>query len=399
MINTWTRANQILPGGNSLFSKHPDRYCPGQWPPYYDRADGIAIYTPDGKKYLDFSIMSAGTNTLGYCDPDVDNAVHEAIFKGNVSTLNCPEEVELAEMLLKLNPGMDMVRFGRGGNDACQIALRIAREYSGKQRFAICGYHGWEVGHPPQLDPFCYPFEYGNARPLEDVLPDIGAIIMEPVRSRPADIEFLNMVRQMADAFSIPLIFDEITSGFRCNPSGYYQKIGIVPDLVCYGKAMGNGYAISAVVGKETFMEKARGTFISSTPWSERIGYAAGIATLAKMDRTQAQKRMCAVGNAVKSAWREAGDGAGLDFEITGLDPLATFAFTDDPDRVRITTFTQEMLKRGYLASGQFYASIMHSGAEIKKYSAAVNEVFCDISSGRVKLVGEPALAGFRRLA
>ena len=400
MIDTWTRANQIIPGGNHLFSKTPDRYCPGKWPAYYKRAQGITIETPDGKTYKDFSVMGAGNSTLGYGDPDVDNAVHDAIFRSNVSTLNCEEEVLLAEMVLKMNPKMDLVRFGRSGNDACQIALRIAREYSGKRQFAICGYHGWEIGHPPQLDPECLPFDYGDIDAADHVFtPDIGAVMMECIRNKPVDINFLKFVREQCDLLGIPLIYDEVASGFRANFGGYHQKIGVYPDIVLYGKAMGNGYAISAVVGKEEFMQAAKNTFISSMFWSERIGYAAGLATLDKMKRKNVPKLISLTGLMMKQLWASAAEEAGLTVEISGLDALASFQFAGDDDRVKITTFTQEMLKRGYLASNQFYPSVCHTTKEMDTYAEHLRDVFCNIADMVVRLEGEPSRPGFKRLA
>lgn len=400
MKSTWERANEIIPGGNHLFSKTPDRYCPGRWPAYYDNAEGITIFTPEGKKYIDFSVMAAGNSTLGYNDPDVIEAVTHAIHRGNVSTLNCPEEVELAEVMLAMNPEMDMVRFGRSGNDACQIALRIAREYSGKQKFAICGYHGWEVGHPPQLDPDCLPFEYGDISAAGIVINrQLGAVIMEVVRNKPVNLNFLHYVRDMTHDHDIPMIFDEVASGFRCNLGGYHQLIGVQPDIVTYGKAMGNGYAISAVVGREEVMNCALNTFISSMQWSERLGYAAGLATIEKMRAVRAQEHMMRTGKVAKEIWQGAAKEAGLEVEVSGLDPLATWAFKGDNDRRMLTLFTQEMLKRGYLAAGQFYPSVMHKNADVMAYSDNVFEVFTDIAHERVALEGEPARAGFKRLA
>jgi glutamate-1-semialdehyde aminotransferase len=399
MKSLWQRANEIIPGGNHLFSKTPDRYAPGAWPAYYVNAKGINVYTEE-KGYLDFSVMGAGNSTLGYADEDVDTAVIEAILSGNVSTLNCPEEVELAEVMLKLNPKMDMVRFGRSGNDACQIALRIAREYSGKQEFAICGYHGWEVGHPPQLDPNCLPFEYGDIDAADHVFRDeLGAVIMEVVRGKPVDVPFLQTIREITYEMDVPLIFDEVASGFRCNLGGYHQTIGIYPDIVTYGKAMGNGHAISAVVGTEEIMKSALNTFISSMQWSERSGYAAGLATIEKMRKVNAQQHMISAGKTAKKIWECSAKEAGLQVEISGLDPLATWAFKGDDERRMLTTFTQEMLKRGYLAAGQFYPSTCHKAVDVLDYGINVAEVFSDIASGKAVLEGEPARAGFRRLA
>jgi len=412
MIDTWTRANQLIPGGNHLFSKTPDRYCPGQWPAYYKRAQGITIETPDGKTYKDFSVMGAGNSTLGYGDPDVDNAVHDAIFRSNVSTLNCEEEVLLAEMVLKMNPKMDLVRCGRSGDDACQVALRIAQEYSGKRRFAICGYHGWKIGHPPQLDPESVPFDYGDIEGFHRAIGNAGIwsrfknwlhpvkiVMMECIRNKPVDVAFLKEIRETCDERGIVLIFDEVASGFRANYGGYHQKIGIYPDIVLYGKAMGNGYAISAVVGKEEVMQAAKNTFISSMFWSERIGYSAGLATLDKMKRKNVPELISLTGLQAKQMWASAAEEAGLTVEISGLDALASFQFSGDEDRVKITTFTQEMLKRGYLASNQFYPSVCHTTKEMDLYAEHLRDVFYDIADKVVTLEGEPSRPGFKRLA
>jgi len=400
MTDMWKRANEIIPGGNHLFSKTPDRYCPGQWPPYYSYAKGIEVMDHYGKMYKDFSVMGAGNSTLGYGDPDVDMAVHNAISCGNVSTLNCVEELDLAEKILEMNPLMDMVRFGRSGNDACQIALRITREYSGKQKFAVCGYHGWEVGHPPQMDPNCTPFPYGDIGEAYNVIrDDIGAVIMEVVRTQPLDVEFVGAVRDITYDMDIPLIFDEVASGFRYNLGGIHQAMHIYPDVVTYGKAMGNGYAISAVLGDENVMKAALNTFISSMQWSERLGNVAGIATLNKMELVDSPKIITSNGRAAKEMWKYAAKHAGLDIKVSGMDALATFEFVDDTDRVLITTFTQEMLKEGYLAGGQFYPSICHTGEEIQMYGDIVMSVFEEIAMGEVMLEGEPSRPGFKRLA
>jgi glutamate-1-semialdehyde aminotransferase len=175
--------------------------------------------------------------------------------------------------------------------------------------------------------------------------------------------------------------------------------VGVQPDIALYGKAMGNGYAISAVVGKQEFMEKAKNTFISSMFWSERIGYAAGLATIEKMRKVNAQQHMMEAGAAAKRIWQGAAKDAGLHVEVSGLDPLATWAFKGDDDRRMLTLFTQEMLKRGYLAAGQFYPSVMHKPEDIMEYHKAVITVFNGISDGSMVLEGEPARAGFKRLA
>ncbi len=139
----WCKAKQLIPGGNMLLSKRPERFLPEKWPSYYDKAKGINVWDIEGKKYIDMSIMGIGTNILGYGHNDVDQAVLDVVAKGNMSTLNCPEEVALAEKLIELDPWAEMVKFARTGGEANAISIRIARAYTGKDKIAICGYHGW----------------------------------------------------------------------------------------------------------------------------------------------------------------------------------------------------------------------------------------------------------------
>ncbi|MBZ0305533.1 MAG: aminotransferase class III-fold pyridoxal phosphate-dependent enzyme, partial [Anaerolineae bacterium] len=139
----WKRAKQIIPGGNMLLSKRAEMFLPELWPAYFSKAKGCKVWDLDGNEYIDMSIMGIGTNILGYGHQDVDDAVRKTIDAGNMSTLNCPEEVYLAEKLIELHPWADMVRLARSGGEANAIAIRIARAASGKDKVAICGYHGW----------------------------------------------------------------------------------------------------------------------------------------------------------------------------------------------------------------------------------------------------------------
>ena len=139
----YEKAKTLIPGGTMLLSKRPEMFLPHHWPSYFSKAKGCEVWDLDGNKYLDMSIMGIGTNTLGYGNEEVDNAVRSVIDKGNMSTLNCPEEVWLAEKLIEINPWADMVRFARTGGEANAIAIRIARAATGKDKVAICGYHGW----------------------------------------------------------------------------------------------------------------------------------------------------------------------------------------------------------------------------------------------------------------
>ena len=139
----WEKAKKRIPGGNMLLSKRPELYLPKYWPAYFVKTKKCFVWDLNGKKYTDLASMSVGTNILGYCNKKVDQAVIKTVKEGNISTLNCPEEVALSGTLLRLHKGFDMIRYAKTGGEANAIAIRIGRAYSGKDNVAICGYHGW----------------------------------------------------------------------------------------------------------------------------------------------------------------------------------------------------------------------------------------------------------------
>ena len=279
----YIKAKTLIPGGTMLLSKRPEMFLPDHWPSYFSKSKGCTVWDLDGKELLDMSIMGIGTNTLGYGNDEVDAAVMETVKQGNMSTLNCPEEVYLAEKLVEMNPWADMVRFARTGGEANSIAIRIARAASGKDKVAICGYHGWHdwylsanhnggddlsshllpglspKGVPVNLKNTVFPFHYNNYEELLEIVENnnIGVIKMEVMRNFGPEDNFLQKVRDLATRKNIVLIFDECSSGFRETFGGIFQKFGVEPDMVMFGKTIGNGYALTAVVGKKSVMEAA----------------------------------------------------------------------------------------------------------------------------------------------
>ena len=425
----YRRAKQVIPGGNHLLSKRPEMFLPERWPSYFSKSKGCQVWDLEGNQYLDFSTMSVGTSTLGYANNTIDNAVISGIKSGNMSTLNSPEEVYLAEKLLELNPWASMVRFARTGGEANAVSIRIARAASGKDKVAICGYHGWHDwylaanitsndelkdhllpgldsnGVPEGLRGTVIPFTYNDLESLKQVIidnPDLGVVKMEVVRSFEADIEFLKGVRSLCDANDIVLIFDECTSGFRESFGGYHSKFDVSPDLCMYGKALGNGYAITAVVGRKEVMECAQSTFISSTFWTERTGFVAGLATLKEMEQIKSWEIISSIGKSVKEGWAEISNTNGIKLSITGLNALATFSFKEMP-LARKTFVTQEMLKKGFLAANVIYPSIAHQEVLVNQYLETLNDVFNEISKkSEEELIssinGPLCHAGFKRI-
>lgn len=427
----YEKAKQLIPGGTMLLSKRPEMFLPDHWPSYYSEAKGCIVKDLDGKELIDMSIMGIGTNTLGYGNQNVDSAVMEIVRKGNMSTLNCPEEVYLAEKLVELNPWADMVRFARSGGEANSIAIRIARAASGKDKVAICGYHGWHdwylsanhndgdelSGHlipglspkgvPKNLKETVFPFNYNDYEELENIVEteDIGVIKMEVVRNFGPENNFLQKVRDLATRKNVVLVFDECTSGFRETFGGIYKKYGVEPDMAMYGKTIGNGYALTAVVGKRSVMEAAQTTFISSTFWTERIGPTAALATLEEMEKIRSWEVITETGKKMQEGWKKLSDDNNLSISIAGIPALSTYSFNSDHNLQYKTYITQEMLKRGFLASTHFYASVAHEEKHLNSYFENLNEVFktinkCETGDENIEdlLDGPVCHSGFKRL-
>lgn len=398
----YRKAKQLIPGGTMLLSKRPEMFLPENWPSYFSKAKGSKVWDLDGNEYIDMSIMGIGTNTLGYGHDAVDEAVIDVIRKGNMSTLNCPEEVLLAERLIEMNPWADMVRYARTGGEGNAVAIRIARAATGKDNVAICGYHGWHdwylssnlsgddilsghllsgldtAGVPKNLKNTVFPFHYNNYEELEDIVnrQNIGVIKMEVLRNIGPENNFLQKVRNLASLKGIVLIFDECTSGFRETYGGIFKKFDVIPDMTIFSKTMGNGYAITAVVGKKSVMEAAQKTFISSTFWTERIGPTAALKALETMKEIESWKIITKKGEKMRAGWLKLAEENNLQIAISGIPALSTYVFKSKHAIAYKTFITQEMLKKGFLASTNFYASITHTDEYFDNYFNALNKIY-----------------------
>lgn len=426
----WRRAKRVIPGGNMLLSKRAEMFLPDQWPAYFSKAKDCRVWDLDGRELIDMSIMGIGTNLLGYGHPDVDAAVAATVDSGNMSTLNCPEEVLLAEKLVGLHPWAEMVRFARSGGESNAIAIRIARAATGRDTVAICGYHGWHDwylasnlqndsgleehllpglepnGVPRALAGTVQPFSFNRLDQLEAIAAQhkLAAVKMEVQRSQPPDPGFLEGVRRLCTRLGTVLIFDECTSGFRETFGGLHQKYGVEPDMAMFGKALGNGYAITATIGRRTVMEAAQSTFISSTFWTERIGPTAALKTLEVMERERSWEKVTKTGLGLREQWQAMADRHGLSISHNGLPALTGFAFNSSKALEYKTLVTQEMLKEGYLATTGCYVSLAHTPEVIEPYLDSLDRVFgliasCEAGRPVEELLDGPVChSGFRRL-
>jgi glutamate-1-semialdehyde aminotransferase len=427
----WRRAKKIIPGGSQLLSKRAELFLPNHWPSYYKKVKGVELWDLDGNRYID-TCASIGACILGYADPDVNRAVKKVIDQGNVSTLNAPEEVELAELLCRLHPWAKMVRYARGGGEAMTVAVRIARAYTGKDRVVFCGYHGWHdwylaanladdksldehllPGLKPKGTPRCLtgtalPFHYNNLQELKKIVAaykDIGAIVMEPTRDHEPQNNFLFKVRKIADEIGAVLIFDEVTIGWRLTVGGAHLKYGVNPDIAVFAKGISNGFPMAAIIGVEKVMQAAQDSFISSSSWTERIGPVAALATIRKMIDKRVPRQLEKIGQILKAGLFKAAAKTGLAVEIAGFPQLIYFSFNYGKDSQAVMTlFTQEMLERGFLAVGNIDVSYALKEEQAKKYLQAAEEVFGilkkTIDQGRIYqlLQGPVAHTKFARL-
>lgn len=437
----YERAKTMIPGGTQLLSKRPELFLPDGWPVYYTKAKGCHVWDLEGRRFTDMTTTGIGACLLGYADDDVNAAAKQAIDAGNMTTLNPPAEVELAQLLCKLHPWARMARFARTGGEAMAVAVRIARAHTGRSHVACCGYHGWgdwyiaanlstdhaldghllpglqPSGVPRELTGTSLTFRYNHAEELEALAArpgvslaarpgvSLAAIVMEPMRFAEPTNDFLTHVRDIAHRTGAVLIFDEITAGWRHCLGGVHLRLAVQPDIAVFAKSLSNGFPMAAVIGNEPVMQAAQDSFISSSFWTESIGPAAALAAVRKMERVDASRQTTQAGAAVQEVWRSLAARHRLDISVAGWPALCTFTlnYGDQAGALR-TLLTQEMLDRGFLANTAFYATTAHERSVIDEYAAALDETFevlaAAVAAGDVKkrLRGPVAHAGFSRL-
>lgn len=428
----YNKAKKLIPGGTQLLSKRPEMFLPDLWPAYYSKAKGCQVWDLDDNQYTDMSYMGIGSCILGYADETVNSAVKDAVDNGNMTTLNAPEEVELAELLCDLHPWADEVRYARSGGESMAIAVRIARAKTQKDVVLFCGYHGWHDwylaanladdealdGHlipglsprgvPRGLKGTSFPFKYNDVvgffALVEEHKGNIAAIVMEPLRNVYPEQGFIEAIHEKTNDSDIVLIVDEITAAWRLNVGGAHLTLGIKPDIAVFGKALSNGYPMGAILGKKEVMDAAQDTFISSTYWTDRIGFVSSLATIHSLQKNNVIEHLGNIGKKVQEGWSKAAKAHELAIHVGGLYPLGHFSFEHEEALVLKTLFTKLMLEKGFLATTAFYASYAQKQEDVERYLKAVNEVFSVlasyISEGNIKIHLETPVchSGFSRL-
>ena len=411
-MELYRRAQELIPGGMQLISRRPTRYACGVSPVYAARARGARFWDVDGNEYIDW-VSGIGAIILGYCDPVVDEAVKEQIGRGVNFSISHELEVELAEELVRTIPCAEMVRYTKGGGDACAVAVRIARGTTGRDKVLFCGYHGWHdwylaanldaeanlnahlfpgiepIGVPRALAGTAIPFPYGDLSALGEALDrhrgEVAAVMMEPFRSEVPPAGYLDGVSRLCREHGAVLIFDEVSSGLRFGMTGAQGFVGVTPDMAVFAKSISNGYPMGVVVGKRDVMQPAARMFISSTYWSDAIGLRATLVTLQELRRRDVAGYLDRFGTELQSRINRSAQEAGINVRSTGLSVHSALQFpTEDPLlRSRLATlYMQEMARRGCHGYPSFYLNAAQGSAELEQTAAAARETFAIMLRG-----------------
>jgi glutamate-1-semialdehyde aminotransferase len=380
----FARALQTIPLASQTFSKSSQQWVEGAAPLFLQSGRGCRVIDVDGNSYIDY-VLGLLPVVLGYCDPDVDAAIREQLDEGITFSLAHPKEAQLAEKLVEFIPCAEMVRFGKNGSDATTGAIRLARAYTGRSKVAICGYHGWHdwyigtttrrLGVPQDVQDLSVTFPYNDAAALEALIkkePDgFAAIILEAGGAQIPAPGFLERLRELATRYGIVLIFDEIITGFRLHMAGAQGHYGVTPDLACFGKAMGNGMPISALVGRADIMRKMEDIFFSTTFGGEVLSIAAAIATIDKLKRCDVVERLWRRGEKLRDAANatlaQRGLGEFVSFGGEGWWPRIKIGKAPVDTNLLVSLLRQEFNANGLLLGASFNLSLAHDDDAVTK--------------------------------
>jgi glutamate-1-semialdehyde aminotransferase len=377
------RATRRIPTLAQTFSKAPTQFVQGVAPVYLARGAGSHVWDVDGNEYIDYP-MALGPVILGHNERAVTEAAIAQLQRGIAFSLPHPLEVELSELLGELIPAAEMVRFGKNGSDVTSGAVRAARAATGRDLIACCGYHGWQDwfigtttrsrGVPRAVRELTKTFAYNDLDSLERIFAahpgEVAAVILEPVGVVEPVPGFLEGVRDLAHRNGALLIFDEVVTGFRLDLGGAQRRYGVTPDLACFGKAMGNGFPIAAVVGSAAIMPVFDEIFFSFTFGGDALSLAASIATIRFMQEEPVIPHLWAQGAALQRGYNALAAELGIAHltECVGLPPRTVVTFRDEQGNESLvfkTLVQQECLKRGVLFSGSHNLCYRHSDEDI----------------------------------
>ena len=386
------KARDLIPACTQTFSKGPSQFVQGIAPNFVSRAEGCKIWDVDGNEFIDYT-MALGPMVLGYNYPIVNEAIISQLKEGTTFTLPHKIEVELAELLVNIIPCAEMVRYGKNGSDVTSAAVRAARAYTGREKIACCGYHGWQdwyigtttrnKGVPKCVRELTLAFEYNNIESLVEIFDknkdEVACVIMEPVSTIEPKDNFLEEVKKVTHENDAILVFDEVVTGFRIALGGAQEYYGVIPDLACFGKGMANGMPISAIVGKSDIMGEFEEIFFSFTFGGETLSIAAAIATINEIIEKKVIEYIWNTGNILVNGIKKLIKENELEnyVEIIGLPPRTVMTFKNEKGEESLemkSLFQQECIKRGVLFTGAHNISYSHTKETIDKTMEVYSE-------------------------
>jgi glutamate-1-semialdehyde 2,1-aminomutase len=423
-----SRAHRLIPGGSHTYAKGDDQY-PVLAPGFIDRGLGCHVWDADGNEYIEYGMGNRAVS-LGHAYPSVLRAAQQALLKGCNFTRPATIEVECAEQFLCMIDGAEMVKFCKDGSDATSGAVRVARAYTGRDLIAICADHpffstdDWFIGTtemnagvPKATRELTVKFRYNDIASVQALFEShpgqIAGVILEAARVDEPQDNFLQELKKLCHDNGTLLIFDEMITGFRWHNGGAQKFYDVVPDLSCWGKALGNGFSVSALAGRREYMrlggldhyDRPRVFLLSTTHGAETHALAAAIATMQVYQREPVIEHLRRQGTSLQTQLEDVIRRRGLsDFvKIFGNPCCLLYATLDQdgkPSQAFRTLFLQETIRRGVLMPS-LVVSYSHTDEDIERTVAAVDgalDVYRRALSEGVKkyLVGRPSQPVYR---
>ncbi|HMN16134.1 MAG TPA: aminotransferase class III-fold pyridoxal phosphate-dependent enzyme [Ignavibacteriaceae bacterium] len=413
-------ALDLIPAQTQTLAKGTGQNIKGVAPKFLQKGKGAHVWDVDGNEYIDYT-MGVGPLSLGYAYDKVDEAIKEQLKEGITFSMPHPLEVEVAELIHRIVPNAESIRYSRGGADVVSGAVRVSRAYTGKNKVLCCGYHGWHdwyisvtdrnKGIPQSIQDMTFTFNYNDIQSVIDSIDDDTAcIVLEPfVFEEPKD-NFLQKLRDVCTKNGIVLVFDEMWTGFRISLGGAQEYFGIKADLACFSKAIANGMPLSVLTGKKEIMSLLdKDVFFFNTFGGETLSLAAAKATINEMIEKNVQTYLAKQGNKLKAGYNSIAEKLGLNYtKCSGYDCRTIITYDAEksgcnPLEMK-SLVQQEMIKRGILWSGFHNISFSHSDDDInytlKAYEDVLPILKTAVEEKRVKqfLKGEPVEPVFRKV-
>lgn len=401
-LKLFDEAKKLSPGG-VLGIRRPYNFVEGEYPIFIATGKGGRVTDVDGNEYIDM-LCSYGPMILGHKEKEIDDAVIDRIKDGFCFSLVQPVQNELEKKLIEIVPSAEMVILMKTGSDTTNAAVRIARGYTGKDKVLRCGYHGWgdwcsevKCGIPDSVSSDTIEFHYNNLEDLENKLnaniDKVACVIITPVGhplAFPVEAPapgYLEGVKALAAKHNAVLIFDEIRTGFRVSLGGAQERYGVTPDISCIGKAMANGYPISAVVGKKEIMKMVeKEVFISSTFFPNSLEMIAALKTIEILEREDVCNSIWKRGTKFLERLREIAKGSGLPVTVSGLPPMPFLTFDKDDKglyKQRRVRFYTETIRRGLFIQPyhHWYIAHRHTDKDLEKALDVIQEALAVVKN------------------